>query len=241
MPGGGERQLLREAGADAIQSGGEACPGEVGFDFGEDAGAEVDCRGVFAERTSHRNENSMNLGLLFIEQADELVVLLDGFKRFDEYGLSGRRRTVDDAGHLAFELGFDRDDESVAADGDEIFLGAAAFAQAAQRFAQALFDCTVLAFHRPADAAELGRCVVVEAAIGFDFATKKTQERRKVVIKKWGGEIQDARPLIAGAVGRRVDEVAPRSDALDNGEEVADLGGFEGGSIDAGTRSCRRG
>src|SRR6266576_291659 len=115
MPGGGERQLLREAGADAIQSGGEACPGEVGFDFGEDAGAEVDCRGVFAERTSHRNENSMNLGLLFIEQADELVVLLDGFKRFDEYGLSGRRRTVDDAGHLTFELGFDRADESVAA------------------------------------------------------------------------------------------------------------------------------
>jgi len=30
----------------------------------------------------------MNLGLLFIEQADEFVVLLDGFERFDEYGLS---------------------------------------------------------------------------------------------------------------------------------------------------------
>ena len=51
MPGGGERQLLRKDGADTIQSGGEACAGEVGFDFGEDAGAEVDCRGVFAERS----------------------------------------------------------------------------------------------------------------------------------------------------------------------------------------------
>src|SRR5216683_6053976 len=128
MPGGDESQLLRKDGADAIQSGGEACASEVGVDFGEDAGAEVDCCSVFAKRTCHCDENAMNLGLLFIEQADELVVLLDGFERFDEYGLSGRRRTVDDARYLPFELGFDRNDKSVAADGDEIFLGAAAFA-----------------------------------------------------------------------------------------------------------------
>jgi hypothetical protein len=44
----------------------------------------------------------------------------------------------------------------------------------------------VLAFHRPADSAEFGRRVIVEAAVGFDFAAKKTQERRKVVVQKWG-------------------------------------------------------
>src|ERR1700719_2341136 len=162
MPGGGEGQLLREAGADAVEGGGEARAGEVGFNFGEDAGAKVDGRSVFTERMGHGDENAMNLRLLFIEQADEFVVLLDSLQRFDEYGLSGGRRTVDDAGNLAFELRFDRDDEAVAADGDEVFLGAAAFAQAAQGFAQALFDGTVLAFDRSADTAELGRRVVVK-------------------------------------------------------------------------------
>ena len=77
---------------------------------------------------------------------------------------------MNDAGNLAFELCLNGDDEAVAANGDEVVLGAASFAQAAQRFAQALFDGTVLAFDRPSDTAELGRRVVVEAAIGFDLA-----------------------------------------------------------------------
>src|SRR5882757_5634817 len=102
MPGASEGQLLRKDGADAIQGGGEACPSEVGFDLGEDAGAEVDCRSVFAERSSHGDENAMNLRLLFIEQADEFVILLDGFERFDEYSLFGRGRAVNDAWDLAF-------------------------------------------------------------------------------------------------------------------------------------------
>ena len=77
---------------------------------------------------------------------------------------------MDDAGDLALELGFDGDDEALAADGDEIVLGAAAFAEAAERFAEALFDGAVLAFHGAADAAELGGGIVVEGAVGFDFA-----------------------------------------------------------------------
>ena len=52
------------------------------------------------------------------------------------------------------------------------------------------------------------------------------QERR--------GEFGDAGPFITGSIGGRVDEVAPRGDAFDNGDQVADLGGFEGGSIDTG-------
>jgi hypothetical protein len=126
----------------------------------------------------------MDLRLLFVEQTYKFVVLLDGIERFDEYGLPGRGRTVNDSGNLAFKLGFDGDDEAVAADGDEVFLGTAAFAQAAQRFAQALFNRTVLAFYRSADTAKLRRCVVVEAAVGFDLATKKTQEGSKIMIEE---------------------------------------------------------
>ena len=234
MAGGGEGELLRKGGADAVEGDGEAGAGEVGFDLGEDAGAEVDRRGVFAEGAGHGDEDAVNLGLLFVEEADEFVVLLDGFEGFDEDGLAGGRRAVDDAGDLAFELGFDRDDEAVAADGDEVFLGAAAFAQAAQGFAEALFDGAVLAFHRAADAAEFGGGVVVEAAVGFDLAAQKAEEWSEVVVEERRGEVGDAGPLVAGAVGRRVDEVAPCGDAFDDGEEVADLGGFEGGTVDAG-------
>ena len=92
---------------------------------------------------------------------------------------------MNDAGNLAFELGFDGDDEAVAADGDEIFLRAAAFAQAAQGFAKALFDGAVLAFHGAADAAKLGGGVVVEAAVGLDLAAQQAEEWGKVVVEEW--------------------------------------------------------
>ena len=98
----------------------------------------------------------MNFGLLFIEQANKFVVLLDGFERFDEDGCAGGGRAVNDARNFAFEFGFDWDDEAVATDGDEIVLSAAAFAEAAERFSEALFDGAVLTLHGAADAAELG-------------------------------------------------------------------------------------
>jgi len=103
---------------------------------------------------------------------------------------------VDDAGDLAFELGFDGDDEAVASYGDEAVLGAAAFAEAAERFAEALFDGAVLAFHGAADAAKFGGGVVGEAAVGFDFAAQLAEEWGEVVVEERGGERGDAGPLI---------------------------------------------
>ena len=77
---------------------------------------------------------------------------------------------MDDAGNAALELGFDGDDEALATDGDEVVLRAAAFAEAAERFAEALFDGAMLSFHGATDAAEFGGGVVVEGAVGFDLA-----------------------------------------------------------------------
>ena len=161
---------------------------------------------------------------------------------------------MNDAGDLALELGFDRDDEAVAANGDEVFLRAAAFAKFAQRFAKALFDGAVLALHRAADAAEFVGGVVVEAAVGFDLAAQETQERGEVVVEERRRELGDAGPVVAACVWWRVDEVAPGGDALDDGEEVEDFEGFKRGAFDAGlveqdggveeaveARSCRRG
>ena len=235
MAGGGEGQLLREDGADAVEGVGEAGAGEVGFDFGEDGGAEMDGGGVLAEGAGHGDEDAVDLGLFFVEEADEFVVLLDGFEGFDEDGLAGGRRAVDDAGDVALELGFDGDDEAVAANGDEVVLGAAAFAEAAEGFAEALFDGAVLAFHGAADAAEFGGGVVVEAAVGFDLAAEQAEERGEVVVGGAGGERGDAGPVVAGAArvagSMRLRHAATRSTTVRRSRiSVA----FEGGAVDAG-------
>src|SRR5204863_9119531 len=226
MTGCCERQLLREIRADAVQSACEVRAREVGSGLRQDAGAETDCGRVFANRASHSNQNAVNLGLLFIEEPNQLVVLLDGVKRFNKYSLSGRRRTVNDAGYSPFELSFDLNDESFAADSDEIILGAAAFAQAAEGFAQALLDRMVVAFDRSANAAAFGRRFIVQASVRFDLAAQKTQERSEVVVKKGPGQVHDTGPVIAGGVSRRVDDAAPRSDAFDDCEQIPDLSGF---------------
>ena len=71
----------------------------------------------------------MDLGLLVVEQAGELVVLLDGLHGLDEDGLAAGAGAVKDAADLALELGLDGDDEALAAHGDEVVLRAAAFAE----------------------------------------------------------------------------------------------------------------
>ena len=72
----------------------------------------------------------MDLRLLLIEQPDQLVVLLDGLKRLDKHRLARRRRAMNDAGNLPLELRLDRDDEAVAANGDQLVLRAAAVGEA---------------------------------------------------------------------------------------------------------------
>jgi hypothetical protein len=233
VTGGGEGELLREDGPDAVQCVGEAGAGHVGLDLGEDAGAEVDCGGLLAERAGHGDEDAVDLGLLLVEQADELVVLLDGFEGLDEDGLPGRGRPVDNAGDAALELHFDRDDEAVAANGDEVILCAAAFAEATQRPAEALFDSAVLALHGAADAAQLGGGVVAEAAVGLDLAAQHEKQRGEVVVEQGRRQSGNPGPLITRTVRWRIDKVAPCGDALYDGEEVADLGGLEGRTIDA--------
>ena len=55
-------------------------------------------------------------------QADEFVVLLDGFKRLDIDGLPRGAGAVNHAGDAPLELGANGNHEAVAANGDEVFL-----------------------------------------------------------------------------------------------------------------------
>jgi hypothetical protein len=93
----------------------------------------------------------------------------------------------------------------------------------------------MLAFHGATDAAKFGGGVVIEAAVGFNLAAQKAEERGQIVVEERGRKLSDARPLVTRAVGRRGDEVAPGGDAFDDGEEVAYLVRFKGGPVDAGS------
>ena len=215
-----------EGGADAGERVGEAGAGEVGLDFGEDAGAEEEGVGVAADGAGQCEEDAVDLGLLFVEQADEFVVLLDGFEGFDKDRLTGGGAAVNDSGDAAAELGFDRDYEAFAADGDEVFLGRAGVAETAQGLAEALFDGAVLAFHGAADAAEFGAGVVGERTVGLDLAAEGFEEGSEVVFEERGGEGGDGRPSAGCGAGPGIafggglgdEEGAPGGYALDDGE-----------------------
>ena len=64
------------------------------------------------------------------------------------------------SGNAPLMLRFDRDDEALPADGDQIFLGASPFGQPAQRAAQALFNRSLLALDLAADTPQISRGVV---------------------------------------------------------------------------------
>ena len=111
------------------------------------------------------DKDAVDLGLLFIEEADELVILLDGLEGLDEDGLAGGGGAVDDAGNFAFELGFDGNDETLAAHGDDVVgvgAGGAFFAEGAGSAAETGLDGAMLGFHGAADAAEFRAGVVGE-------------------------------------------------------------------------------
>ena len=100
----------------------KARPCRMRLDLRKNARAEMDRRCVLAERARHRDEDAVDLRLLFVEQAHQLVVLLDRLERLHKDGLSGRRRPMNDAGNLALELGLHGNDEAIAANGDQLVL-----------------------------------------------------------------------------------------------------------------------
>jgi hypothetical protein len=91
----------------------------------------------------------------------------------------------------------------------------------------------VLAFHCAADPAEFRRSIVIEAAVGFDFAAQEAKEWSQIVLEQRGRKLDDTWPLIPCAVGGRIDEVVPCSDALHNREEITNLSGLKSGVVDA--------
>ncbi len=172
-----------------VEFAGEAGAGEKAVDQSEDASAVDEGWGEGGDLTRERDEDAVDFGLLFFDEADELVVLLDGFEGFDENCLARRTGAMDDAGDAALELGTNGNDEAVAADGDEVFLSGAVGGELTQRGAQGLFNDALLALLLAANAAQLGRGTVGESAVGLDGAFDGLCQRAK----RWWLAKQSAR------------------------------------------------
>ena len=227
-----QRQRLAKAGRRAFQIERKTCPDKVRFHLRQDARAERQRRGACGQRTRQHDQDAMNLGLLFIEQTHELVVLLDGFKRLDEHGRAARRRAVNDTWNAALELRLDRDDEALAAHGDDVFLRAAFLAQAVGGLAQAGLDGAMLRFHGPTNALQLRAGLVGERAVRLDLAAQGPQRGAEIEGQQGLGEGADSLPQPPARVTCR-HERPPGRDAFRYFEQRQDFERLERRTRDA--------
>ena len=160
---------------------GEAGFGELEFEFGEDVGGGQNRIRVFADLARHFEQNAMDLGLFFIQQAHQFVVLLDGLERLDKDGLSAGTGAVHYTLHAALLLHFYWDDKALAADGDQFVLHRAAFGKFPQVAAQGFLNLAFLLLDLTANAAQFGRRAIVERAIRQNLVAERTQEAGEVL------------------------------------------------------------
>jgi hypothetical protein len=186
----------------------------------------------------HGEEDAVDLGQFFFEEADELVVELDGFERLKIDGLAGGAGAVDDALDAALELRFDGDNEALATDGDEVFLRGAAFRELAQGGAQRVFDSPLLALGLAADAAEFCGGVVCEGAVGEHLAAQAFCEWAEVGGEHGVGEgVELGKP--SGERGRGLaKDGGPAADLVGKIEDGPDFFKLECGAFEAGFGEC---
>src|ERR1700722_9094727 len=107
----------------------------------------------------------MNLRLFFIHQADQLVILLDGFKRLDKNRLPAGTGAVYNSLHAAFLLDFHRDHKALAANRDQFVLNRSAFGKFPEISAQRFLNLPLLLLDLAANAAELWRSAIIQRSI----------------------------------------------------------------------------
>jgi len=90
---------------------------------------------------------------------------------------------VDNARDAALELGADGNDEAVAADGDEVFLGGAVRRELAQGGAEGFFNLALLAFLLAADAVEFGDALSASEPSGWMVRSMDSANGRREVVR----------------------------------------------------------
>ena len=106
---------------------------------------------MLSDSLRHLQQNAVDFRLLFIQQPDKFIVLLDGFKRFDEDGLSTGTRAMHHALYAPLLLDFYRNHETLAANCDQFILHRSAFGQSAQITAKRFLYLATLLFNLAAN------------------------------------------------------------------------------------------
>ena len=102
MAGGFEAQKIgRDSRGHAVVVAGKAGAGLEAIDQRQDARAFDQSMSVAAHLAGERHEDAVNLGLLFFDEADQFVVLLDGFQRLHVDRLTRGADAVDHAADCA--------------------------------------------------------------------------------------------------------------------------------------------
>src|SRR5579864_4884841 len=214
-------KVFSELRADAIVVHGETRLADLQLNFSHHVGGCGDGFTVLAQALSHFLQDAADLSLLFFQQTDKIVVLLNGFQRLNEHGLSAGACAVNDAIDALTLLSLYGNDKALTADGDEFVLHGAAFCQPPQIAAQRFLDGALLFFHVTTDARELSGGAIVKRAVRLDLVAEVAQQQSE--IGNLLGERQHADPVRLDGVRRMQGHFTPFGRFIDQQDEVANL------------------
>ena len=101
---------------------------------------------LLADSARHLEQDAVDLGLLFVEQSNQFIILLDGFERLHKHRLAAGTGSMHHSLHAPFLLNLHRDDKAFAADRHQFILHRAALGQTAADTRAAIPEFTRLCF-----------------------------------------------------------------------------------------------
>ena len=230
MAGVAERQAARirraEARDHAAEIGGEVGLGEQHLEFAESMPGAADRGRVLPQPFRHLAQNPMHLARLFLGEAHQLVVQLDGFQRLEEQRVAGAAGAVDHALDAALLAGNQRHHEAVITNSDVVFLEHAVLPVYAQEALERFLDGLLLALQIAAQPAERDAGMIGNRAVGKDLAGQVRQQAAKFA--ESGRARREAREASRGG---RQDGARVRS-PVEHVGNLEDLLRFEPRSLD---------
>ena len=121
----------------------------------------------------------MDFAHLNFGEPDQIVVQFDGLERLDKERVTAGSSSVHHAFQLLVLTGDHRDDEAIAANGDELFLQNAFFLMSFEKPFEGILDVLFLAFDVTADAMQHHAGGVRDAAVRIDLAFQGAPRRGK--------------------------------------------------------------
>ena len=195
------------------------------FQFRQDTGAGEDRIRIFSDTASHFQEDAVNLGLLFVQQANQFIVLLDGLQGLDENRLPAGTGPVHHSLNAPPLLNLDRNHETLAADRYQLFLNGAALRETAQVIAQRILDGALLFLNVASNTRQFRGGAIVQRAVRQDLAAKEPQKLSEV--DNGRRKTGYGRPFCLHGHGRLHSDFPPLGGAIHDQHNIADFSCFQ--------------